>query len=195
MCVPLFVCAENLQKDTRGPVAAGWLRAARDVSLLALLCLLSSRLSYSFFQIKRKKKLNQACAYAYSRQKTLMQENKQCVEGIASNMMSRRDHEMELGGRRLCRGVRVSSQRRREPRSILNRECHAPERTVESLLWQRDGEPAERERIEAGRPVRRLQHRPDHCGEVQTKVVTGEIREKEEESPNIWKVRQTGLSD
>ena len=43
--------------------------------------------------------------------------------------------------------------------------------------------------------MRRLQHRPDHCGEVQTKVVTGEIREKEEESPNIWKVRQTGLSD
>ena len=124
-----------------------------------------------------------------------MQENKQCVEGIASNMMSRRDHEMELGGRRLCKGVGVSSQRRREPRGIFNRECHAPERTVESLLWQRDGEPAERERIEAGRPVRRLQHRPDHCGEVQTKVVTGEIRKKEEESPNIWKVRQTGLSD
>ena len=94
----------------------------------------------------------------YSRQKRLMQENKQCVEGIASNMMSRRDHEMELGGRRLCKGVGVSSQRRREPRGIFNRECHAPERTVESLLWQRDGEPAERERIEAGRPVRRLQN-------------------------------------
>lgn len=124
-----------------------------------------------------------------------MQENEQCVEGIASNMMSGRDQEMELRGQRLCRGVGVSSQRRREPRSILNRECRAPKRTVESLLWQRDGEPAERERIEAGRPVRRLQHHPDHSDEVQTKVVTGKIREKEEKSQNIWKVRQTGPSD
>lgn len=124
-----------------------------------------------------------------------MQENKQCVEGIASNMMSRRDQEREVGGQRLCRGVRVSSQRRREPQSILNRECRAPKRMVESLLWQRDGEPAEREKLEAGRPVRRLQHQPDHSDEVQTKVVTGEIREKKEEAQNIWKVRQTGLSD
>ena len=86
----------------------------------------------------------------------LMQENEQCVEGIASNVMSGRDQEMELGGQRLSRGVGVLSQRPRKPRSILNRDCRAPKRTVESLLWQRDGEPAERERIEAGRPVRRL---------------------------------------
>ena len=66
---------------------------------------------------------------------------------------------------------------------------------VESLLRQRDGEPAEGERVEAGKLVRRLKHYLDHSDEAQADVVTVGISEKEEESQNIWKVRWTGPGD
>lgn len=55
MCVPLF-----MQRISRRTHLVQWLQDGwgwqGDISLLALVCLLSSRLSYSFFQIKCKKK-------------------------------------------------------------------------------------------------------------------------------------------
>lgn len=61
VCLCLFVQRTSRRTRVVQWLQDGWGRQG-DVSLLALLCLLYSGLSYSFFQIKRKKKLNQACA-------------------------------------------------------------------------------------------------------------------------------------